>query len=96
MKMNKEEILSKLREMAIEDTVNKHLDIDDRIRWWWSWQAAEQASEWTTKDLTEIYFEGGIKPYTSVEQVVEELADFDEENLNASFENFKEFLKGNV
>ncbi len=95
--MNKDIVLAKLREIAQgEDLVNPHLDVDAKIRWWWAWQSAEQMSEMTTKDLAEIYFDSGIKPYTTAEQVAEEVYEFDKENVEAAFKQFREFMKGNV
>lgn len=96
--MNKTEVLAKMREIASSDevTVNKHFEADDHIRWYWAWQSAEQASEWTTKDLAEIYFEDGIKPYSTVDQVIDEIVDFDGENIEATFDQFKKFLKGEL
>ena len=42
MKMTKEDILKKLREIADGDVkINKHLNVDELIRWWWSQEAAE-------------------------------------------------------
>lgn len=95
MKMTKEDILKKLREIADGDVkINKHLNVDERIRWWWSWEAAEQLQEYaTTKILAEMYFDG-IKACTSAEIVADELSEYDEENLNIALSNFKKFLFG--
>ena len=95
----KEEVLKKLREIAsYKDNVavNHHLTPDEHIRWYWAWQSAEQASEWTMKDLAQIYFDGGIKPYLTAEEVAAEIVEFDKENLEATYEHFKKFLKGEI
>ena len=95
----KEEVLKKLREIASDKdnvAVNHHLTPDENIRWYWAWQSAEQMSEMTTKDLAEIYYESGIKPYLTAEGVAAEIVEFDKENLEATYEHFRKFLNGEV
>lgn len=93
----KEQVLAKLREIATGTfKVNNHLTVDERIRWYWAWQSAQQASEWTTKDLAEIYYESGIKPYLTAEEVAAEIVEFDKDNLETTYEHLRKFLNGEV
>ena len=98
--MEKNKILDKLREIASSDnvTVNKHLEVDDQIRWYWSWQAAEQIEEMTTKDLAELYFDGGLKPYSTIDDVIKEIdeMEFNDSDLKSVFSHFENFLKGEL
>lgn len=86
--MKSQYILNELRELGktvlpgIKIRLRDKADIiDEAIRWWWSWQIAEQMlDDMRIKDLAEAINDGTLPRFLTIEDTVEDIRMYVEED----------------
>lgn len=86
--MNSQTILKELRKLSktvlpgIKIRLRDKADIiDEAIRWWWSWQIAEQMLEdFRVKDLAESINDGTLPRFLTIEDTIEDIQKYVEED----------------